>query len=265
MRAMRERRAPGGAADGGRAWRPSLGYVALAVVALAGGLAAMALSGSPAATASQDARASAATPSPVDPAAGGGLALADSAAGAGAGAVAGAGPGAVRPATPPGALAMAAAAIEPGPAAAPAATLPSMTTPRVREPGSDPTPDLADYLNPGEAPSMAEVIDRLHLAGVHSGLGAFSPPGTRPPRIGLAVPEDFPLPEGYVRHYQATDDGQRIEPILMFAPDRAFVDASGAPIAIPADRVVPPELAPPGLPLRQIVVPAPIDAGRPGR
>lgn len=111
---------------------------------------------------------------------------------------------------------------------------------------------------------MNEVIDRLHQAGVHSGLGAFSPPGTRPPLVGIAVPEDFVLPEGYVRHYQATDDGQRIEPILMFAPGRAVVDASGRPVAVPKDRVVPPELVPPGLPLRRITIPPPQDTGRPG-
>lgn len=143
-------------------------------------------------------------------------------------------------------------------AAAPAAP----RIPRLRDPDGDLTPDLADYVNPGEQPTMAEVISRLHAAGVHTGLGAFQPPGTRPPLVGLAVPEDFPLPEGYVRHYQATDDGQRIEPILMFAPDREFVDAAGRPVAVPADRVVPPEMAPPGLPLRRIVVPTPRDAGR---
>jgi hypothetical protein len=109
---------------------------------------------------------------------------------------------------------------------------------------------------------MAQVIDSLHQAGVTSGLGAFQPPGTRPPLLGIAVPEDFPLPDGYVRHYQATDDGQRIEPILMFSPDRQFVDASGQPVAVPANRVVPPEMAPPGLPIRQIQVPAPLDPGR---
>ena len=123
-------------------------------------------------------------------------------------------------------------------------------TPRIRrnrDPDGDQTPDLSDYVNEGERPTMSEVIDRLHQAGVSSGLGAFSPPGTRPPLVGLAVPEDFVLPDGYVRHYQATDDGQRIEPILMFAPDRQFVDAAGQPIEIPRDRVVPPELAPPGI------------------
>ena len=135
--------------------------------------------------------------------------------------------------------------------------------PRTRDPDGDQTPDLSDYVNPGEQPTMAEVITRLHQAGIYTGLGAFSPPGTRPPLVGLAVPEDFVLPDGYVRHYQATDDGQRIEPILMFAPGREFVDAAGNPVAIPADRVVPSEMAPPGLALRQITVPAPVDPGRP--
>lgn len=124
---------------------------------------------------------------------------------------------------------------------------------------ADPTRDLSFYLARGEKPTMAEVIERLHQAGVHTGLGAFSPPGTRPPLVGLAVPEDFELPPGYVRHHQATDDGQPIEAILMYAPDYQFVDATNQPIAIPKDRVVPPEHAPPGLPIRRIVIPAPID------
>ena len=129
---------------------------------------------------------------------------------------------------------------------------------RVREAGADQTPDITDYINDGERPGMAEVITRLHAAGVHTGLGAFNPPGTRPPLVGLAVPEDFALPPGYVRHHQATDDGQRIEAVLMFAPDYQPVDASGRPVPVPADRVVPPELAPPGLPLRRITIPAPL-------
>ncbi len=111
---------------------------------------------------------------------------------------------------------------------------------------------------------MPEVIARLHEAGVHTGLGAFSPPGTRPPLVGLAVPEDFALPKGYVRHHQATDDGQRIEAILMFAPDFQLFDADNKPIAMPKDRVVPPELAPPGLAIRRIVIPAPSEPARPG-
>jgi len=128
----------------------------------------------------------------------------------------------------------------------------------VREVDGDVTPDLRSYLNPGEKPTMKEVLDRLHAAGVHTGIGAFNPPDTRPNLVGLAVPKDFVLPEGYVRHYQTTDDGQDIEPILMYAPDREFLDAAGRPMAIPADRVVRPEQAPPGLPLRRVVIPAPV-------
>ncbi len=166
-------------------------------------------------------------------------------------------PGPAAAAAPRGAGASAAAA--PALAASGAYTPAPPRIARVRDPNGDQTPDITDYINAGEKPTMNEVIDRLHAAGVHTGLGAFSPPGTRPPLIGLAVPEDFPLPRGYVRHYQATDDGQRIEPILMFAPDFQAVGADGRPVPMPRDRVVPPELAPPGLPIRRIVVPAPID------
>lgn len=122
--------------------------------------------------------------------------------------------------------------------------------------------DLANYYVPGQpAPSAKEVIEELNKAGIHTGIGAFPPPGTSPPLIGLAVPEDYALPEGYVRHFQATDDGQRIEPILMYSPDFEFFDSAGRRIEIPPDRVVPPEMAPPGLPLRPIEIPPPIDPG----
>lgn len=161
--------------------------------------------------------------------------------------------------TPPAPPDGRAARPEPVPqAAAPSAAEPAAPAriSRQRDPDGDLTPDLADHVNDGELPTMAEVISRLHQAGVTTGLGAFSPPGTRPPRVGLAVPEDFVLPPGYVRHYQATDDGQRIEPILMFAPGAQVLDAEQRPVPLPRDRVVPPELAPPGLPLRQVVVPS---------
>jgi hypothetical protein len=110
---------------------------------------------------------------------------------------------------------------------------------------------------------MAQVIDKLHERGIHTGLGAFSPPGTSPPLVGLAVPENFVLPKGYVRHQQATDDGQRIEAILMFAPDFQLLDANGQPVAMPKNGVVPPELAPQGMPLRRIVIPKSIDPSVP--
>lgn len=132
-----------------------------------------------------------------------------------------------------------------------------------RAEGEDPTPDLSDYVLPGEAPTMNQVIDALHQRGIRTGLGAFNPPGTSPPLLGLEVPDGFELPQGYVRHHQATDDGQRIAPILMFHPDLGFIEVRGRRVAIPANRVVPPELAPPGMPLRQVRIPPPRDGGGP--
>jgi hypothetical protein len=155
-----------------------------------------------------------------------------------------------------------AAAVPPatsGRAVSPATPTQAGPLPRLPEGDADPTPDLKSYVARGDNPRMSEVIERLHQKGIYTGLGAFSPPGTSPPLMGLAVPEDFVLPKGYVRHHQATDDGQRIEAILMFAPDYQMVDANGQPIPMPANRVVPPELAPQGLPIRRIVIPVPHD------
>ena len=176
------------------------------------------------------------------------------------------------PSSPPAGPAEVAAATAPAPApatVAPAAALPG----KPGQPGqraqakpdpevdADPTPDLRNYVARGDNPSMAQVIERLHERGIHSGLGAFLPPGTSPPLVGLAVPEDFVLPKGYVRHHQATDDGQRIEAVLMFAPGFQLLDAGNKPVDMPKNLVVPPELAPPGLPIRRIVIP-PASTGR---
>ena len=102
-----------------------------------------------------------------------------------------------------------------------------------------------------------EVIDGLKATGETRGLAAFPPPGTDPIKVGIVVPDGYELPPGYVRYYQVTDDGERLEPILMFSPDYEFVDGNGNPIAIPKDGVVPPEMAPPGLPLRTLELPKP--------
>jgi hypothetical protein len=95
-----------------------------------------------------------------------------------------------------------------------------------------------------------------------SGIRAFPPMGTKPVKRGIVVPDDFELPPGYVRHFQSTDDGQRLPAILMFSPDYAWEDAQGRPVAIPEDRVVPPEMAPPGLPIQMLEPPAPPDPDR---
>lgn len=118
--------------------------------------------------------------------------------------------------------------------------------------------DIATYVSPTDPePTAAELIKALRDSGERGGIAAFNPPGTSPPLVGLAVPEDFVLPQGFVRHHQVTDAGEPLEAILMFSPDHVFRDAAGNVIPIPEDRVVPPEMAPPGLPIRQIEIPPP--------
>ena len=124
-------------------------------------------------------------------------------------------------------------------------------------PSLDPD-DIAAYIRPGdEEPTAAELIEALREAGIHEGIAAFNPPGTSPPLEGLAVPDDFELPEGYVRHHQVTDEGEPIEPILMFSPDYEYYDEQGRMVELPADLVVPEDLAPPSLPIRRVRVPPP--------
>ncbi len=126
----------------------------------------------------------------------------------------------------------------------------------VADPNAAPTDSLEDREHSRKLESLArEVIDGLKATGETGGLAAFPPPGTVPIKVGLVVPEGFELPEGYMRYYQTTDDGQRLEPILMFSPDYQFVDADGKAIEVPKDGVVPPELAPPGMPHRTLEVP----------
>lgn len=162
------------------------------------------------------------------------------------------------PAAPAGEVATAAPAPAPD-ARAPARTARPAAQPDAAGnlPNGDPN-DLANYFRPGDPePTGAELIGALNDVGIRTGIGAFNPPGTSPPLEGLAVPEDYELPEGYVRHYQSTDEGVAIEPILMFAPDFTLLDASGRPVALPDNRVVPPGLAPPGLPIRRVRIPPP--------
>jgi len=222
----------------GGSWNPSTGWLAAGGGLLLAALVAAWWMFQPAPSASEHASL-AMVPLPTPASSAGG------ATGVAASATAASGAGSAMPIRPP----------------SPGASAPRIA--RVRGPDSDQSPDITDYINDGEVPTMKEVIERLHRAGVYTGLGAFQPPGTRPPLVGLAVPEDFVLPPGYVRHHQATDDGQRIEAILMFAPDHQLRDAQGRPVPLPEDRVVPPELAPPGLPVRRIVIPPPREPGRP--
>lgn len=86
-------------------------------------------------------------------------------------------------------------------------------------------------------------------------------PGTKPLKRGIVVPDDFELPPGFVRHYQSTDDGERLKAILMFHPDYQPKDERGEPIPLPENRVVPAEMAPPGLPIQMLDLPESSEAG----
>ena len=144
------------------------------------------------------------------------------------------------------------------PAAAPAPSAPEPK--RVRPIRRSALPAEAAPASPGGAPAAPDlnakdVIPMLRAAGETGGIAAFPPPGTKPLKRGIVVPEDFELPEGYVRHFQTTDDGKQLEPILMFHPDYVLVDERGEPVPLPESRIVPPELAPPGLTVRMLDVP----------
>ena len=105
-------------------------------------------------------------------------------------------------------------------------------------------------------PTAAAGTDpRRSLPPGGSGIRLFPPAGTNPPKAGIVVPEDFELPPGYLRHYQTTDDGHSLPPILLFHPDYEVVDEHGNPVEVPEDRVVPPALAPPGLAVEILQVP----------
>jgi len=95
-----------------------------------------------------------------------------------------------------------------------------------------------------------EYIAALRAAGETGGIAAFNPPGTDPIRSGIIVPDDYELPPGYARRHQTLDDGTDVPPILAFSPGYEFLDENGNPIPIPDDMIVPPDMAPPDLPVR---------------
>lgn len=161
-------------------------------------------------------------------------------------------PGPREPEPPPPARAAAEPSDEPAPPPPEASAAPA----------TDPEPRARAAAPPAAEPEGGdEAEDEAESApAVPSGIGLFPPPGTDPIKVGIVVPDDFELPEGYLRHYQVMDDGRDLEPILLFHPDYELLDAAGRPIPLPENHVVPPELAPPGLPIRMLEVPQPLDA-----
>lgn len=149
-------------------------------------------------------------------------------------------------------VALAAAPSAPDPAPA-AAVAPRRVHPVRR--ASAPAPAPAAVEAPAPAPAELPAFPE-EPSDAPSGIAVFPPLGTDPPKRGILVPEDFELPEGYVRHHQATDDGESLPAILMFHPDYQWLDENGVAIALPEDLIVPPELAPPGLPIQLLEIPA---------
>ena len=131
-------------------------------------------------------------------------------------------------------------------------SLPSSDEPSDDSPEKGMTAPVEGIAQPqkGKSPDLGEGLARLK-----TGIGAFPAPGTKRIKSGLKVPDDFPLPPGYMRHYQATDKGLMLEPILLYHPDYELVNAEGHVIPLPPGRVVPPDMAPEGLPLDTLEVP----------
>ena len=107
---------------------------------------------------------------------------------------------------------------------------------------------------PADTLDAADAIVALREEGIHDGIAAFGIPGSHPPKAGIIVPEELELPEGYVRHYQSTDDGEQLPAILMFHPDYEFVNEAGEVVKLPEDGVVRPDMAPPGIDPKQVLV-----------
>jgi hypothetical protein len=142
---------------------------------------------------------------------------------------------------------------EPPPAVARAPVArPRGVTP-VPQPMAEPVPEPV----PEEPPAMALPEEPYNGP---TGIQLYKP-GTKPLKRGIVVPEGFELPPGYMRHYQSTDDGEPVAAILMFHPDYKPTDESGQPIALPENRVVPEELAPPGMPIELLKLPESAEAG----
>jgi hypothetical protein len=118
-----------------------------------------------------------------------------------------------------------------------------------------PTPGPSRARRAEDPPPLSETAPEPE-DGEPTGMQLY-PPNVKPIRRGLVVPEGYELPPGYLRHYQANEDGTLLPPILAFHPDYQPVDAAGRPIAVGPGRVVPPELAPAGFPLQTLEVPPP--------
>lgn len=139
----------------------------------------------------------------------------------------------------------------PSATARPPRATPNAHTPHPASTGGGTTTDGDEDAAPETASSAGDVGQSSTREGIY----AFPAPGTKRIKVGIVVPDDFELPPGYVRHYQATDKGEMLPAILMFHPLTPPLDARGNPVEVPADRIVPADMAPPGLPIEMLHVP----------
>ncbi len=151
----------------------------------------------------------------------------------------------------------------PPPPEEPIARAPRVEAPRPAEPepAASPRPrpapaPVAVRAEPPPPPAAPEpeMTERIPPEG-RSGMAVFPAPGTKPIKLGLVVPEGFPLPPGYVRHYQTTDEGKMLPAILMFHPDHAAGRRLGQADRGDRGSDRSPELAPQGMPIEQLTLP----------
>ncbi|GHG89247.1 hypothetical protein [Comamonas sp. JC664] len=124
---------------------------------------------------------------------------------------------------------------------------------RARAPRPRPPPVVAAAPQPVAEPELDTDTDvqEPDMESQPTGLQLYRP-GTKPLLRGLIVPDDFELPPGYVRHFQYTDSGELVAAVLTFHPDHQPTDRNGQPVPMPPDRLVPEELAPPGMPIQRL-------------
>jgi hypothetical protein len=121
----------------------------------------------------------------------------------------------------------------------------------------NPSPPRAPAPPPPTAPPATPPKAEPEEQG-HSAFDLFPEQKRRPHLLGYVVPEGFPLPEGYIRHYQTAhypEGLKQLPPILMYDFGYQPRDRQGNPLPLPEDRVVPLDQLPPGMPAVKLEVP----------
>ncbi|ATB44578.1 hypothetical protein [Corallococcus macrosporus] len=136
--------------------------------------------------------------------------------------------------------------------------------PRAPRPRPVATPAPPPVAEPAPELTTDTEVQEPDMESQATGLQLFRP-GTKPIKRGLVVPDDFELPPGYVRHFQYTDSGELVAAVLTFHPDHQPTDANGQPVPMPPDRLVPEELAPPGMPIQRLELPEGAELAAPSR